>query len=86
MANIEVKVVGMTCGGCERSVVGALSRLGGVTEVTADHRTGVVHVESQADLDQDAVRSAVEDAGYEIVEVGQIPRNGDRIRGMPEGR
>ena len=66
MQTTELKVAGMTCGGCEQSVSRALGRLEGVAGVRADFRTGAVVIEAERALDPDEVRRAVEDAGYEI--------------------
>jgi copper chaperone len=62
----EYAVTGMTCGHCELSVREELGELPGVTEVSADHTTGRVVVTSGEPLDETAVRSAVEEAGYAL--------------------
>ncbi|WP_426569910.1 heavy-metal-associated domain-containing protein [Streptomyces canus] len=61
------KVSGMTCGHCEGAVSQEISALDGVTGVTAVARTGEVTVTSAAPLDEEAVRAAVDEAGYELV-------------------
>ncbi|KES08179.1 copper-binding protein [Streptomyces toyocaensis] len=61
------KVSGMTCGHCEGAVSQEISALDGVTAVTAVAGTGEVTVTSAAPLDEDAVRAAVDEAGYELV-------------------
>jgi copper chaperone CopZ len=61
------KVSGMTCGHCEGAVSQEISALGGVTAVTAVAKTGEVTVTSAAPLDEEAVRAAVDEAGYELV-------------------
>ena len=63
----DYKVTGMTCGHCESSVSKEISALDGVTAVTAVAKTGVVTVISTAPLDEEAVRAAVDEAGYELV-------------------
>ena len=60
------EVSGMTCGHCEQSVQEEIGELDGVTEVHADHTTGVVTVTSAAPLDTSAVAAAVEEAGYSL--------------------
>ncbi|GGW28964.1 heavy-metal-associated domain-containing protein [Streptomyces xantholiticus] len=60
------RVTGMTCGHCEGAVSGEISALPGVTSVTAVAATGQVTVVSEAPLDDEAVRSAVDEAGYEL--------------------
>ncbi|MFC9244423.1 heavy-metal-associated domain-containing protein [Streptomyces sp. NPDC057136] len=61
------EVKGMTCGHCEGAVSEEISGIAGVTSVQAAASTGLVTVASQAPLDEDAVRAAVDEAGYELV-------------------
>jgi copper chaperone CopZ len=60
------KVTGMTCGHCENAVSQELSELPGVSAVTADAETGIVTVTAEAPLDDEAVRAAVDEAGFEL--------------------
>ncbi|HEY2063066.1 heavy-metal-associated domain-containing protein [Amycolatopsis sp. NBC_01480] len=57
-------VSGMSCGHCAQSVTEELSAVPGVTEVSVDVETGRVTVKSTEALAEDAVRAAVEEAGY----------------------
>ncbi|MFI2367028.1 heavy-metal-associated domain-containing protein [Streptomyces sp. NPDC018833] len=61
------QVSGMTCGHCEGAVSSEISEIAGVTSVKAVAATGLVTVVSDAPLDEDAVRAAVDEAGYELV-------------------
>ncbi|MET9462063.1 heavy-metal-associated domain-containing protein [Streptomyces canus] len=61
------KVSGMTCGHCEGAVSQEISALDGVTAVTAVAKSGEVTVTSATPLDEEAVRAAVDEAGYELV-------------------
>ncbi|MBK3565896.1 MULTISPECIES: heavy-metal-associated domain-containing protein [unclassified Streptomyces] len=61
------KVSGMSCGHCEGSVSGEISELPGVSSVKAVASTGEVTVTSTAPLDAEAVRAAVDEAGFELV-------------------
>ncbi|MBK3626717.1 heavy-metal-associated domain-containing protein [Streptomyces asoensis] len=61
------KVSGMSCGHCEGAVSGELCELSGVTSVKAVASTGEVTVVSAAALDEEAVRAAVDEAGFELV-------------------
>ncbi|MFH9547899.1 heavy-metal-associated domain-containing protein [Streptomyces sp. NPDC017435] len=61
------KVSGMTCGHCEGAVSQEISALAGVSAVKAVAETGEVTVASAAPLDEEAVRAAVDEAGYELV-------------------
>ncbi|MER7758305.1 heavy-metal-associated domain-containing protein [Streptomyces sp. NPDC097619] len=60
------QVSGMTCGHCEGAVTAELSALPGVTSVKAVAATGEVTVISTSPLDTEAVRAAVDEAGYEL--------------------
>jgi copper chaperone CopZ len=59
-------VTGMTCGHCVQAVTGELSALPGVDAVQVDLASGAVTVTSEAPLEDDAVRAAVDEAGYEL--------------------
>ena len=61
------KVSGMSCGHCEGSVSGEISEIAGVTSVKAVASTGEVTVVSEAALEEEAVRAAVDEAGFELV-------------------
>jgi copper chaperone len=61
-------VTGMTCEHCVRAVTGELSALPGVADVNIDLGTGAVTVTSDAPLADDAVRAAVDEAGYELAD------------------
>ncbi|MGW0759297.1 heavy-metal-associated domain-containing protein [Streptomyces sp. NPDC002814] len=61
------KVSGMSCGHCEGAVSGEISELPGVSSVKAVASTGEVTVTSEAALDAEAVRAAVDEAGFELV-------------------
>jgi copper chaperone CopZ len=60
------KVSGMSCGHCEGAVSGEISQLPGVSSVTAVAKTGEVTVVSAVPLDDEAVRAAVDEAGFEL--------------------
>jgi copper chaperone len=63
-------VTGMTCGHCVQSVTTELSALPGVKDVSVEldaDGTSQVTVVSDAPLDTDAVRDAVDEAGYTLV-------------------
>jgi copper chaperone len=63
-------VTGMTCEHCVQAVTGELSTLPGVADVKVDLGTGAVTVTSDAPLPDDAVRTAVDEAGYELADAG----------------
>jgi len=67
MGTVDLNVPGMHCDGCEESIKRALSRIEGVREVAADHRTGKVSVTAEPVPARTVLVSAVEDAGYDVL-------------------
>lgn len=59
-------VSGMTCGHCVSSVTEEVREIPGVESVDVALETGAVTVTSSQPLDDGAVRSAVEEAGYQL--------------------
>ena len=59
-------VTGMTCGHCVASVTEEVSELAGVETVDVDLATGAVTITSTTPHEDDAVRAAVEEAGYAV--------------------
>jgi copper chaperone len=70
MGELSLQVEGMDCGGCEDSIKKAVSQVEGVENVSASHESGTVQVTFAGDADEGGVRTAIEDAGYEVVGVG----------------
>lgn len=66
MTRTTYRVTGMTCEHCVRAVSGEVAEIDGVTDVQVDLRTGAVTVTSEAPLDTEDVRAAVDEAGYEL--------------------
>lgn len=60
-------VKGMTCGHCVGAVSTEVGKLPGVNDVAVDLASGTVTVTSSESLADDAVREAVDEAGYELV-------------------
>ncbi|MGE0218387.1 heavy-metal-associated domain-containing protein [Mycolicibacterium sp.] len=66
MSTTTITVDGMTCGGCANSVRAELSTIPGVQDVAVDLVNGTVTIASAAPVDADAIRAAVEEAGYQL--------------------
>ncbi len=66
MSEATYTVTGMTCDHCVRAVTAEMTGLPGVTDVDVDLASGRVRVTSEQPLEDDAVRAAVEEAGYEV--------------------
>lgn len=70
MSTQTLKVSGMTCAHCVRSVTEEVSALEGVTGVSVDLNAGgssVVTVTADEPVSDEALASAVAEAGYAIV-------------------
>ena len=70
MASTTYTVRGMTCGHCVNAVTEEISAIPGVSQVTIDLVEGgdsAVIVASDAELELEAVRAAVDEAGYELI-------------------
>ena len=67
MVKAEYKVTGMSCGHCEASVRGEVSKLAGVEDVQASAASGTLTIVASTELADDAVIAAVDEAGYSAV-------------------
>ena len=61
-----IKIEGMMCCKCEGHVNKALAALDGVTVEKVDHEAGVAVVECADSVSDDALKAAVEEAGYDF--------------------
>ncbi|NYI08183.1 heavy-metal-associated domain-containing protein [Allostreptomyces psammosilenae] len=61
------RIEGMTCGHCANAVTTELSALDAVATVEVDVAAGTATVTSSGPLPEQAVREAVDEAGYTLV-------------------
>ena len=66
---MKISVKGMMCGHCEKHVKDALEAIEGITSATASHEKGEVAIEISKEVDESAIKAAVEKAGYEYAGV-----------------
>ena len=66
-ATATYTVSGMTCGHCVSSVTEEVTKIPGVTDVQVDLASGAVTIASESGVDDNAVKAAVDEAGYELV-------------------
>ncbi len=59
-------VTGMTCGHCVSSVTEEVQEVPGVEDVDVVLETRALTVTSSQSLDDDAIKTAVEEAGYQL--------------------
>lgn len=68
MKSITIPIEGMTCGGCVANVERVLKAIDGVQSVNVSLDPGQAVVEFvPARVDPARLRSAIEDAGYDVV-------------------
>lgn len=65
MAAEQVKVNGMSCQHCVKSVTQALESIDGVTNVKVDLLTGLATYETTKPVDKAVVRKAIIDVGFQ---------------------
>ena len=68
MVNLDVKISGMTCQNCVRHVKEAISEVSGVKSVDVSLENASAKVSSDFDLDRGALKTAVQEAGYAILD------------------
>ena len=66
METTTIKVDGMSCGGCVKSVTGVLTALEGVAtaEVSLEQKQAVVEFDATR-VTRDQLKAVIEDAGFE---------------------
>lgn len=77
MHTTEFTVTGMTCGNCENHVREEVGEVPGVRVLEVSAASGLLRVESEAQLDVAAVIAAVDEAGYAAtaVQLRAAPRH-----------
>ncbi|WP_405372219.1 MULTISPECIES: heavy-metal-associated domain-containing protein [unclassified Microbacterium] len=69
MTTTEYQVTGMTCAHCERAIRDEVGQLAGVEDIRVDATSGSLIVTAAQPLDDAAVLSAVDEAGYSAVRI-----------------
>ena len=67
MEKITIQTEGMACAKCEARMVENLSKLPGVSNVTATAANGLVTVEGSG-INRETIAAAIEDLGCDVVE------------------
>ena len=67
MATREYEVRGMSCAHCEAAIKSEVARIPGVGGVDVSAHTGRLVVTSSVPIDDEAVLSAVDEAGFDAV-------------------
>ena len=73
MYQITLKIDGMACGMCESHVNDAVRKAFPVQKVTSSHGKGQTVILTEQDLDEQAVRDAVNATGYTVTSFSKEP-------------
>ena len=68
----KIIVEGMSCGHCVNHVKNALEELSGVSNVSVDLNSKAAVVEASSEVDNADIKAAIEDAGYEVVDIETV--------------
>lgn len=67
MKTITLKVEGMKCEGCENRIQKRLSLFHEIKEVKASHKTKEVTINYEKEINQEAVKKAIDDLGFQVL-------------------
>ena len=67
MEEINLKVEGMECAGCEKRIQNAVSNIKGVKEVKANHENGVVVITAKDGVNVEEIKNKINDLGFEVI-------------------
>ena len=68
----KILIEGMSCGHCVNHVKEALGELNGVTSVDVDLDAKTAIIEVSVDVNDEDIKFAIDDAGYEVVGIESI--------------
>ncbi len=66
MKEINLKVEGMACSGCENRIKNAVKTISGVDEVEANHETGVVKVKAEDSVNIENIKEKIDSIGFDV--------------------
>lgn len=66
METMEIRVDGMTCSHCEKTVADGLSRVPGIGGVTADAATGRVGFHLDGPVQRQSIQNVITEAGFSL--------------------
>ena len=68
MKEINLKVEGMMCTGCENRIQNAVKNMNGIKSVKADHTTGTVKIEAEDGIEESKIKEKIENIGFDEIE------------------
>lgn len=69
MYKITAKVEGLKCPNCERHVNEAIKEAFSIKKVTSSHTNKEAVITSKEDIDNDKLKAAIEEAGYQVIDI-----------------
>ena len=73
MVKTVLTIDGMACGMCESHVNDAIRNALRVKKVTSSHAKGETEILSEEPLDEEALRAAIKETGYDLVSISAAP-------------
>lgn len=73
MLKITLNVEGMACGMCESHVNDTIRKNFEVKKVTSSHKKGITEIIAENPLDEEAVKKAVNETGYQVLSINTEP-------------
>lgn len=67
MSEINLKINGMTCVGCENNIKCIIKSIKGVKSVSANHKSGDVKIFAKDNIGIDVLKRKIEELGYEVI-------------------
>lgn len=64
-----IKIKGMTCGHCSARVEKMLLNVEGITDAVVDLAGENAIIKAEEEVTDEAIREAVDDAGYEVIDI-----------------
>ena len=69
MYKITLKIDGMMCGMCEAHINDTVRKAFSVKKVTSSRAKGVTEILTEADLSEEALKSAIDKTGYTLLSI-----------------
>ncbi len=82
MFETTIKISGMMCGMCEAHVNDAVRRAVPVKKVSSSHAKGETVILSEQQPDEQALRAAISETGYDVLSVSTKPYEKRRLFGL----
>lgn len=67
MEYLEIKVNGIVCSGCENRICNVIKDINGIISVTASHKTNLVQIKFNKDVNINEIYEKIENLGFEVI-------------------